>query len=440
MQILVIIAVLVTVFVIYKVLTSGGSDPIEEYKKRKKNPAKPLKYMVQPKLSSAQTFSFYAGVLEEKFVFYRNLPDEMKKAFLQRLDIFIRTHKFKPAQMPEVTLEMKTMISATAIQLSFGLRDFLARGIRGFVVYPSIYYLEQARSHAKGHYSKNGVVYLAYNHFEKGHADSEDGVNLGIHEMAHALHHLYERSMGYWFFFNDLVREWFKDAAEGKHIQRPGEVDGFLRKYAATNVQEFFAVCVENYFERPAELHERLPDIYKHLCFILNQNIIGIPLKPEIEVEHNAKDKMIFKENVNVFGSIFIVLIGVILFTVISLASGEVSPFLVVISLMFGGGFIANISATKQIEFYNDYILVRSILNKSNYKLVPVKMLLYVAHYKKVKSHGSSNSASNVISFVHYNRGVRELADVISPSKKFLANVQQYCHKKGLKFIDKVGC
>ena len=39
---------------------------------------------------------------------------------------------------------------------------------------------------------------------------------------------------------------------------------------------EFFAVAVEHFFEAPAEFHKELPDIYNHLCVLLNQNPLNI--------------------------------------------------------------------------------------------------------------------------------------------------------------------
>jgi Mlc titration factor MtfA (ptsG expression regulator) len=56
----------------------------------------------------------------------------------------------------------------------------------------------------------------------------------------------------------------------------------YLRDYAFTNVQEFWAVSVEAFFENPAGLKQSLPQLYGTLCDILNQD----PL---------AKDKILTK-------------------------------------------------------------------------------------------------------------------------------------------------
>ena len=46
----------------------------------------------------------------------------------------------------------------------------------------------------------------------------------------------------------------------------------FLRKYALTNKEEFFAVAVENFFERPAAFKTALPELYSILAKLLKQD------------------------------------------------------------------------------------------------------------------------------------------------------------------------
>ncbi len=46
--------------------------------------------------------------------------------------------------------------------------------------------------------------------------------------------------------------------------------ESFLRKYAGVNKQEFFAVCIEHFFEVPEKFQHNLPKIFHHLCVLLN--------------------------------------------------------------------------------------------------------------------------------------------------------------------------
>jgi Mlc titration factor MtfA (ptsG expression regulator) len=45
----------------------------------------------------------------------------------------------------------------------------------------------------------------------------------------------------------------------------------FFRRYAFNNIEEFFAVAVENFFERPHQFRSELPHFYSLLARMFNQ-------------------------------------------------------------------------------------------------------------------------------------------------------------------------
>ena len=102
--------------------------------------------------------------------------------------------------------------------------------------------------------------------------DYRDGSNVGLHEMAHALAYvnfsvdegLDPAFRARFYEFSKIARPVFND------IQKNGSV--FLGTYATTNYNEFWAVCVENFFERPETFQNQLPELYKGLCVLLNQD------------------------------------------------------------------------------------------------------------------------------------------------------------------------
>jgi len=74
----------------------------------------------------------------------------------------------------------------------------------------------------------------------------------------------------YNFLSEHVLHEWelrakhtIKEIAEGREI--------FFRKYGAANNEEFFAVAVEIFFERPKQLFEKHPLTYTTLCRLLRQ-------------------------------------------------------------------------------------------------------------------------------------------------------------------------
>ncbi|MCB0496281.1 MAG: zinc-dependent peptidase, partial [Cyclobacteriaceae bacterium] len=56
---------------------------------------------------------------------------------------------------------------------------------------------------------------------------------------------------------------------------RNGE-ESIFRKYASVDEDEFFAVCMEVYFEQPHQLFEENPELYKTLSNLLHQDTIRL--------------------------------------------------------------------------------------------------------------------------------------------------------------------
>jgi Mlc titration factor MtfA (ptsG expression regulator) len=51
-------------------------------------------------------------------------------------------------------------------------------------------------------------------------------------------------------------------------------ISNILGSYAATNYNEFWAVAVENFFERPKQMKDALPELYQAMCLLLNQDTL----------------------------------------------------------------------------------------------------------------------------------------------------------------------
>ena len=72
------------------------------------------------------------------------------------------------------------------------------------------------------------------------------------------------------FYSNRCVELTIHDTIEYHRIRN--DEDSFLRNYAGKSEREFFAVCIEHFFEAPKEFSDELPDIYIPLCNLLNQD------------------------------------------------------------------------------------------------------------------------------------------------------------------------
>ncbi|MEM9897573.1 MAG: zinc-dependent peptidase, partial [Bacteroidota bacterium] len=147
--------------------------------------------------------------LLRNFTFYQKLPPKSKKIFERRVALFTSTKKFIPRQMNHVTWEMKVLISASAVQLTFGFPKVNLSWFKYILVYPDVFFSNANQAHHKGEVNpKAKSIVLSWKHFVEGYL-TPDGRNLGLHEMAHALR-LENRIMNheYKFLSDDILHEW----------------------------------------------------------------------------------------------------------------------------------------------------------------------------------------------------------------------------------------
>lgn len=210
--------------------------------------------------------------LEKHFDFYQKLPSQSKAIFCKRVAVFMTSKKFIPREMNHVSQEMKVLISASAIQLTFGFPKVNLSWFRHILVYPESFYSRANNAHHKGEVNpRSKAIVLSWKDFVQGYLQ-KDGRNLGLHEMAHALR-LENRITNSEFDFLDaeVLHEWEVRAQRTMEEIRNG-IEEFFREYGATNNEEFFAVAVENFFERPKLFLEKHPKTYQILCRLLKQD------------------------------------------------------------------------------------------------------------------------------------------------------------------------
>lgn len=214
-------------------------------------------------------------VLEKHFPYFRRLSTKHQKDFRKRLARFLAQKKMIPrGGLKQVTREMQLLIGATAVMVTFGFRGVSLKHFRKILIYPDNYFSTINQQYHQGEVNpKLGVIVLSWRSFAEGFLYPRDGVNLGIHEMAHALklenqiHYNRESN-----FFNPARWETYSKLAslEIRKIQS-GEASIF-RSSAGKNSHEFFAVALETFFEKSEELKEFNPEFYQALVFLLKQD------------------------------------------------------------------------------------------------------------------------------------------------------------------------
>ena len=208
-----------------------------------------------------------------KVHYFRNLSEPGKLKFIYRLKNILRRLQFSTAGNISADAEKQVLIAASTVQITYGLEEYDIDSIERIKVFSDDIFNTKTKVRYKGLTFMNGNMFLSWKYFLDGLKVQDDGINLGLHETAHGLYIMLQQYRGYEN-LDDILKVWYDYAYDEIDHRNVGKE--FFRKYADANIQEFFAICIENFFERPAEFSKRLPLIYGQLCAFLNQN----PLNP----------------------------------------------------------------------------------------------------------------------------------------------------------------
>ncbi|WP_340063451.1 zinc-dependent peptidase [Ascidiimonas aurantiaca] len=209
--------------------------------------------------------------IHKNFPFYEKLSPRKQKIFGHRLVRFIKSKEFISRGGVPITREMKLLIGGTAIMLTFGMRKYSMPSVKRFVIYPSQYESVISRAEHLGEFNPGlKTIAFSWRDFMNGHKVAHDNLNLGIHEMAHALSYesLRLNHISAVLFADGLYKidMLLKNNAFISRLER----SSYLRPYARVNKYEFFAVALEHFIETPYDFHQQYPELYRILHEMLN--------------------------------------------------------------------------------------------------------------------------------------------------------------------------
>ena len=216
-------------------------------------------------------------ILKNQFIFFDKLDKQHKRYFEHRVASFIKDKDFIGRGGMEITNEVKVLIAATAIMLTFGFRDFYIGLINKIVVYPEIFFSKINQEYHKGEFNpKLKTLVISWKDFKLGYKTTKDNINLGIHEFVHAIHlnSLSERDISSTI-FSDSFAELTEMLSKDESLREELIQSKYIRKYAFTNQFEFLAVLIESFIESPQEFKCHFPNIYLKIRQMLNFNFAG---------------------------------------------------------------------------------------------------------------------------------------------------------------------
>jgi Mlc titration factor MtfA (ptsG expression regulator) len=202
--------------------------------------------------------------------FYRKLAFADQKKFRDRIRKFVKNKLIVGEGNRYLPDNIRSFVAASAVQLTFGLKDWDLEHFHTIRIYPKEFYSRIYERYLKGGAGQSGVIWFSWKDYLEGYANQENGINLGLHEMGHALMiNMQEGEQ------DERFTEAYEKLEELEQELLPrvrsGEIK-FLRKYAGTNTSEFFAVSMEHFFEQPVEFKAVMPLLYSALSELLQQD------------------------------------------------------------------------------------------------------------------------------------------------------------------------
>lgn len=209
------------------------------------------------------------------------LPPDDQDRLYHLMQLFLKEVPMEGCGALTLSDEMRLTIAAQACLLLLKMPYPRYNRVRRVLVYPAAFVPYSVRLPRSGEIAtpelpaagqawQSGVVILGWDEVRRGALDGNDGYNVVFHEFAHMLDAEDGVVDGVPIVDSGAAaHNWHVVLSEhfAEHVRRVEEGEAtVLDPYGASNKAEFFAVATEAFFERPHELCEHLPRLYRLLA------------------------------------------------------------------------------------------------------------------------------------------------------------------------------
>lgn len=207
-------------------------------------------------------------LLHEHVSFYRALNVEQKVQFEKRIIGFLQKVHITGVNTTVEDID-RVLVAAGAIIPIFSFPDWEYRNVHEVLLYPGSFD-DEFKQDTKdrnilgmvGTGPMQNVMILSQQNVRDGFRNTPDKHNTAIHEFVH----LIDKSDGSTdglpeaLIPHQYARPWLKRIHEEMQLIREGRSD--INYYGTTNEAEFLAVVSEYFFEKPAEMEKKHPELY----------------------------------------------------------------------------------------------------------------------------------------------------------------------------------
>jgi Mlc titration factor MtfA (ptsG expression regulator) len=208
------------------------------------------------------------SLLEQQVAFYQSLPADKKVSFEERVLQFLQKVRVTGVNTTVEDLD-KVLVGAGAIIPIFAFPGWQYRNINEVLLYPGSFNETFAQDGNDrnilgmvGTGPMQNVMVLSQQNVRDGFAGGRDKHNTAIHEFVH----LVDKSDGATdglpesLIPHQYIRPWLTRIHQEMQLIRQGHSD--INYYGTTNEAEFLAVVSEYFFEKPAEMEQKHPELY----------------------------------------------------------------------------------------------------------------------------------------------------------------------------------
>lgn len=210
-------------------------------------------------------------ILTHKMVYFRELTPENKMHFMRRLSIFMMCKDIESLSEDTVPTDIRGLVSAAAVQLTFGKDLYLLPNFKKIMIYPSAFRSVQDREYHGSEtfldpeHKHHSCLVFSADRLMLGVSNSTQGYNIALHEMANAYkieHEIKNEDISY---LNHPNIKHDLAAIRGANYE-------MLKAFTMNKELDLFGIAIEHFFTKPTPFKRILPDFYQYLCELLNQN------------------------------------------------------------------------------------------------------------------------------------------------------------------------
>jgi hypothetical protein len=194
--------------------------------------------------------------------FFRNLSNDNKKKFCDRVSLYMIASDFMPKVFEKVPEDVKAAAAACAVRVSFGKPDFLFPNFEHIIVYPKSFPSPQypRNIHPSEIYDHDGVIMFSAEHLMHGIIQPQRFFNVGMHEYAKVFMESYP------------TEDW--PELDESYWPKLEQVSGFgkeaIFKYMNLDDITPLAVSIVFFFDFPQKFKAVLPELYGQYATIFN--------------------------------------------------------------------------------------------------------------------------------------------------------------------------